>query len=339
MNHSHIKLVASEIAVLWTAYMNDSMAKCILGFMLQHIEDPDIKKGVQIAYNLSLSHLEKLEAIFLNEQYAKPNGFTQRDVNMNAPCLFSDTFCLTYVNHMAKTGLLAYGGFVSMSVREDIREYFIQGLTETSVLYDKTIHIALAKGIYIKPPYIEVPKETDYIDTKKYFSGVKILNNPRPLNSVEISHLFMNVQTNAIGTKLALSFAQTSPTKEVQQFLLRGKDISDKHIKVFSKVLVDNNITVPGSPDVCVSNSTTQTFSDKLIMFHMSLLNAAGTGNYATAAAASQRTDLVLNYERLSLEIGQYAKDGAFLMIQNNWLEQPPGTQDREALAKNKGLK
>ncbi|WP_163100391.1 DUF3231 family protein [Peribacillus alkalitolerans] len=329
MNHSHIKLVASEIAVLWTAYMNDSMSKCVLGFMLQYIEDTEIKKSVKSAYNLSVSHLEKLEAIFLKEEFAKPNGFTQRDVNMSAPCLYSDTFCLTYVNHMAKTGLLAYGGFVSMSVREDIREYFIQGLTETAVLYDKTIHIALSKGIYIKPPYIEVPNETDYIDTKKYFSGVKILNNPRPLNSVEISHLFRNVQTNAIGAKLALSFAQTSPMKEVQHNCLRGKDISDKHIKVFSKVLIDNDITVPGSPDVCISHSTTQTFSDKLIMFHMSLLNSIGMGNYATSAAASQRSDLILSYERLSIEVAQFAKDGAYLMIENNWLEQPPGTKDR----------
>lgn len=35
----------------------------------------------------------------------------------------------------------------------------------------------------------------------------------------------------------------------------------------------------------------------------MSLLSAAGTGNYATAAAASQRTDLAINYERLSLKL------------------------------------
>ncbi|WP_350339534.1 DUF3231 family protein [Cytobacillus horneckiae] len=67
-------------------------------------------------------------------------------------------------------------------------------------------------------------------------------------------------------------------------------------------------------------------------MFHMGMLAAAGTGNYATAAAASQRNDLILNYERLSLEIAQYAKDIANLMIDNEWLEQPPGTMDKEQL-------
>jgi hypothetical protein len=65
-------------------------------------------------------------------------------------------------------------------------------------------------------------------------------------------------------------------------------------------------------------------------------LTAAGTGNYATAAAASQRSDLILNYERFSFEIVQYAKDIAYLMIQNEWLEQPPGTLDKVKLAQQK---
>ncbi|MDL4839232.1 MULTISPECIES: DUF3231 family protein [Bacillaceae] len=52
------------------------------------------------------------------------------------------------------------------------------------------------------------------------------------------------------------------------------------------------------------------------------MLTASGTGDYATATATSQRSDLILNYERFSLEIAQYAKDIVDLMIQNEWLEQ-----------------
>ncbi|SFM13594.1 Protein of unknown function [Gracilibacillus orientalis] len=89
-------------------------------------------------------------------------------------------------------------------------------------------------------------------------------------------------------------------------------------------------------PDFGVSDSTTQTFSDKLMMFHMSLIVSAGVGNYATAAAASQRSDLMVDYERLSLEVSRLAKSGADIMIKNNWFEQPPGTKDREKLARNK---
>ncbi|ASN03884.1 DUF3231 family protein [Virgibacillus necropolis] len=331
-----IHLTSSEIASLWTAYMNDSMSKCILSFMLKYIDDPDIKPAVQSAYNISSDHLDQLLTLFEKEKYAVPNGFTEEDVNMNAPWLFSDTFCLSYINHMAKVGMLGYGGFVAMSAKEEIRNYFIQGLTETATLFNESSEIALSKGINARHPYIEVPKEADYVDSKKYMSGLNPFSNKRPLNAVEISHLYMNVLTNEMGAKLCLSFAQTSPTKEVQDFMLRGKEISQKHTKIFASTLLEDDIQAPHTPDVSISYSTTQTFSDKLLMFHISLISASGIGNYATAAAASQRTDLTVNYERLSLEVARLAKSGADIMIKHNWLEQPPGKKDREKLAKNK---
>lgn len=118
--------------------------------------------------------------------------------------------------------------------------------------------------------------------------------------------------------------------------MLRGKDITQKHIQIFTKALINNDLQPPIQSDVFITDSTTPPFSDKLAMFHMGLLTAAGIGNYATSAAASQRSDLVLNYERLSLEIAQYSKDGADIMIKNEWLEQPPGTLDKKQLSKTK---
>ncbi|MFC7394054.1 DUF3231 family protein [Scopulibacillus cellulosilyticus] len=336
MDENKPHLTSSEIGVLWTAYMNSTMSKCILGFMLKDIQDTDIKPAVQFAYDITTDALDQLLAIFEQEQYAIPNGFTEQDVNMDAPWLFSDFFCLTYINHMARVGLITYAGTLAMSTREDIRNFITQLLIDTSTLYNQSTKIALLKGMNARHPYIEVPKETDYVDSKKYLSGLNPFSSKRPLNAVEMSHLYMNILTNSMGVQLCLAFAQTSPSKDIQNYMLRGKDISNKHIKIFSQVLLDNDIATPRLPDVSVSHSTTRTFSDKLMMFHMSLVSAAGMGNYATAGAASQRSDLVLNYERLSLEIGQFAKDGADIMIKNQWLEQPPGTKDRTKLAKKK---
>ncbi|SFH59195.1 Protein of unknown function [Priestia megaterium] len=336
MNEKKINLTSAEIGCLWTSYMNDSMSKCILSYMLKHLKDPDIQPAIQFAYDIASNHLDQLLTIFEREQYAVPHGFSEQDVNMEAPWLFSDVFCLTYVNHMAKVGMLAYSGFVSMSAREDIRNFYTKGLIDTSTLYNQATDIAISKGVHSRHPYIEVPKEADYIDSKEYLGGLNPFKNKRPLNALEISHLYMNVLTNSMGVKLCISFAQTSLSKEIQDFMLRGKDISNKHIQIFANILLENDIATPRLPDVSVSNSTTKTFSDKLMMFHMSLLSAAGTGNYATGAAASQRNDLAIDYERLSLEIARYAKTGADIMIKHNWLEQPPGTKDREKLARKK---
>lgn len=336
MNDGNIRLTSAEIGSLWTGYMQDSMSQCVLSFMMKHMEDQDIKPAVQYAYDLSANHLEQLRTIFEKDHYAVPNGFTEQDIHMNAPWLFTDTFCLSYVNHMAKVGMIAYSGFVSMSTREDIRHYFTQALNETASLYNQTSEIALSKGINARHPYIEVPKETDYVDSKKYLSGLNPFNDKRPLNAVEISHLYMNILTNTVGVKLCLAFAQTSPSKDVQDFMLRGKEISQKHIKIFVDTFLKDDIDAPHVPDLAVSDSTTKTFSDKLLMYHISLISSSGIGNYATAAAASQRSDLMINYERLSFEVARLAKSGADIMIKHEWLEQPPGIKNRKKLAKHK---
>ncbi|WP_129727451.1 DUF3231 family protein [Ectobacillus funiculus] len=338
MNENRIKLTSSEIAAIWTSYINNSMAKCILSYFLKDVEDEDIRPIVQFIYDTAITNLEKLTHLFKEEALPMPIGFTSEDVNMNAPRLYTDMFMLTYLNHMAKVGLLTYSGYISISARKDVRTHFIKGLEKLSELYDRSSDVALSKGIFVRAPYISYPTTTDYVDSKKYLSGFSLFSKERPLNAIEISHLFMNMQTNLIGSKLAISFAQTSPIENIQQWMLRGRDISKKHVKLFIAILMDNDIQPPMSSDSSITDSTIPPFSDKLTMFHMTLLSTSGMGNYATAAAASQRSDLITNYERLSLEIGQYAKDGANIMIQNSWLEQPPGTLDKEALTKKKNL-
>nr|WP_042149306.1 DUF3231 family protein [Paucisalibacillus sp. EB02] len=333
---TNINLTSGEIASLWTNYMNDSMSKLILNYMLKDIKDNDILPIIQHAHQISTGHLKDLTSIFEKEEFAVPNGFGEEDVNLEAPWLYTDTFCLTYVNHMARVGMVAYSGFLTMCTRQDIRDYYTQALKVTTELYNRTLEIQLVKGINARHPYIIVPKETDYIDSKKYLSGLNPFHEKRPLNAMEISYLYMNIMTNSLGMKLCLSYAQTSPNKEVQEYMLKGKEIAKKHIKIFVDTLMTEDIEAPRLPDISVSDSTTWTFSDKMMMFHISLLMQAGIGNYATAAAASQRSDLMINYERLSLEVAKYSKSGADIMIQNNWLEQPPGTNNRNKLAREK---
>lgn len=336
MTEHQIELTSSEIASLWTNYMNDSMSMCIVGYFLKHVEDEEIKSIVQFSYDLSASHIEKITSIYREEQIPTPTGFTEEDVNMNAPGMYTDTFMLTYINHMSKVGMLGFSGFTSMSARDDIRNYFIEGLKESSELFERSSKVLLSKGLFVRAPYVTYPTKTDYVDSKKYLSGLNPFSNKRPLNMVEISYLYMNIQTNVIGSKIAQSFAQASPVEKIQKWFVRGRDTSQKHIQIFTKILLDNDIQPPVSPDVCITDSTISPFSDKLMMVHMSLLGASGIGNYATAAAASQRSDLILNYERLSLEIAQYSKDGSDILIENAWLEQPPGTKDKDQLTKKK---
>lgn len=336
MTEPIIKLTSSEIASLWASYIQNSMAVQILKYFLNTVEGSEIRAVIEKAHSLADHVVTDINKVFDEEEIPIPEGFSDKDVNLEAPRLYTDSFMLVYINHMSKAGMLGTTGFLSMSARRDIRKFYKEILSEISDLYDESTETLLEKGLYVRSPYIPYPKQKDYVDSRKYLSGLNLFSKRRPLNSVEIAHLHMNIQTNQIGATLSISFAQISPTKEVQKLMLRGKDISEKHIKIFSTTLIDNSTQAPSTSDVAITNSTGEVFSDKLMTFHMGMLTAAGAGNYSTAAAASQRSDLILNYERLSIEVAQYAKEIADLMIANEWLEQPPGTLDKEKLAREK---
>ncbi|TVY07057.1 DUF3231 family protein [Paenibacillus cremeus] len=129
-----------------------------------------------------------------------------------------------------------------------------------------------------------------------------------------------------------MGFSQVVRSNQIREYLKTGKDISSKHVKIFSDTLISNDIPTPMTWDTDVMDSTEPPFSDKLILFHVSLLVVAGTANYAISAAASPRKDIATNYVRLAAEIAIYAERGAKLMIENGWLEEPPQAPDRQAL-------
>ena len=138
---------------------------------------------------------------------------------------------------------------------------------------------------------------------------------------------------------MALSFAQTSPRENIQKWMLQEEEILPKNMfNCLQKCLWITIYNHLYRQKVGSTDSITPPFSDKLTMFFMASLSVLGLGNFATSAATSQRSDLAVNYERLSLEVVQYAKDGADIMIQNGWFEQPPGTLDKEKLINKKEL-
>ena len=56
-------------------------------------------------------------------------------------------------------------------------------------LYDTGADVSLSKGLFVRPSYIPYPTKTDFVDSKKYLSGLNPFTNNRPLNAVEISYL------------------------------------------------------------------------------------------------------------------------------------------------------
>ena len=318
---------------LWTQYVNDSASICLLTYFAEKAEDSEIKPIVEHALRLSEVHIQKIISIFNEENHAIPHGFKiEEDVDLTAPRLYSDSYVLNFVQNMAKVGLTAYSGSLSVAVREDITEFYMECLRETKQLYKMTKDLLLSKGLYIRSPYFPDLEHNEFVKKQRFLWDM--LGEKRPLVALEVSNLYSNLQRNALGAATLIGFSQVAQDKDVKQFFLRGIKIARKHIKSFGSKLEESYLTVPMTWATEITNSTTKTFSDKIMMFYTSGLTGLSIGYYGTGLAQSPRVDLGILYNKLSVDIQLYSEDGANIMIQNKWLEQPPMASDRDELAR-----
>lgn len=328
----NIRLTSSEIAALHENYLGDSMSICVFKHFLATIEDLEIKPLIKHALDIATQHVETIKEIFTRENIAIPFGFTNADVNTNAQRLFSDSFYLSYLKHMGKGGLSIYGFLQPHMFHADLISFYTKCIKSTLELNNEATNLLLKKGLAVRPPYITYPRKAEFVKKQSFISG--FFGDKRPLTGMEITHLYSNIQTNKLGEALAIGFSQVAKSNEVRKYFLRGKEISEKHIGVFGSYLRDDNLPVPMTWNHEVTESKDSPFSDKLMMFHFGLMNFSGVGNYGVSIAASQRSDLGVMYSRLMTEVLKYGEDGANILIDEGWLEQPPLAPDRDALSK-----
>jgi hypothetical protein len=332
---SQIRLTAGEIAQLWIQYLNDSSSICVLSFFLEKAEDDEIKPIIKFALDLSKSHIEKITAILTEEKNVVPYGFSiKEDVDITAPRLYSDSFVLNFIHQMSKIGLTTYSASVATSVRDDIKTYYMDCLTETMELYKISTDLLLSKGLFIRSPNLPNLEKVEFV--KKQWFMLDVLGEKRPLIAAEVDNLYANLQRNALGVAALTGFSQVSQDKDVKQFFLKGLEIGNKHIKLFRAMLEESKLPAPMGWDSEITNSTAYTFSDKLMAFFTSGLISLSIGYYGTAISQSPRGDISAMYNRLSLEVQMYAEDGANIMIKNGWMEQPPMASDRDELVREK---
>lgn len=331
MKISHnANLTSSEQANLWNTYIADTLSLCILKHFLATNHTPEI--GTILKYGISISedHIQEITTIFSSENIPIPHGFNEKDVDLNAPKLWSDTYYLRYLEYMGRTGLSTYSLAKSIATRKDIRVLFKKWIDQTDQLFDMVTDLSLEKGVYIRPPYTAYPTEVSYVDDERFLGG--FVGEKRPLLNVEIAHLGTNIEVNNVGKTLLLGFSQVAQSKKLREYFKKGYDIGVKHASVFLDLLKKNNTSYPSSWDGEVTTSTRSPFSDKLLLFHTNMIGAVGLADYGTALSASLRKDLGLSYSRLIAETAQYGNEGAKLLINNGWMEKPPSTIDRKKL-------
>ncbi len=287
-----------------------------------------------MALELAESHVVKIEEFFKGEDYPVPHGFTEDDVNVKAPRLFQDPFYLHYLYIMTLQGLTGYGLSVSTSIREDVRKYYIECNTETMMLFEKTLDAMLKKGIYNRPPVLSSPGSNDFVKQQGFLTGW--LGERRPLTAMEISDITFNMNKMNLHVALKVGFSQVAKSDKFRKYSNRGAKISNKQIKEFQNIFHEEKLNFPMSLESYVTDSTEAPFSDKLMMYQIQLSTQIAIAFYGTALSVNSRRDLGAKYVMFTEELAKFAEDGANLMIENGWLEQPPLATDRRHLSRGK---
>lgn len=326
------KLTSAEIGKLWVVYMGNSMSICVLSYFLNHVEDTDIKGVVQKALNMSKDFMDKISQVFNEEGIPIPIGFTEDDVNVDAPRLFADQFYLHYLKYLGKAGLSIYSTAIPLMIREDVRELVIYMDKKTIELVKELNEQLGQKGYLVRAPIIPIPPGNSFVQKQEYLNG--FLGDLRPLHALEITHIHDNIENNVTSKCLLIGFSQVAHSKKSREFFLRGKDITMNHIEKCTEKLHKENLPAHPILDDLVEVSTIAPFSDKLMISHKIDMFSMKIRSYSNALSLNGRRDIGAMYGKFVLDVGRYVEDATNIMIDKGWMEEPPHAVDRNELAK-----
>jgi len=319
---TQIPLISSEIAGLWNAYMSESLIVRVLSYFVNKVEDEETRVLLQETLDKSHQHLLEITNLFNQAGLPIPDAFNDNDVNINAPRLFSDSFYLLYLSFMSRIAMHNYTLILNEIARPDIRNYFTQRINDSTDLYNKSADLRLTRGIFIKAPFVEVTKKVQYIRSQSFLMG--LFGKKRPLLLNEVTQLFGINFSNIVGRAISTGFGQVSKNEKIYNYFFEGMGISSKIIGELTQVFTVENIPIPSTSDSFVTDSTVAPFSEKLMLTHMLVLAASSVGSLGMAVSESVRVDLYAMYIKYTAQIMKYGQKGTKLMIDHEWLEQPP---------------
>jgi len=329
-DYTKIPLVSSEITGIWNSYMGENLLICKLKYYLNRVEDSEARDLMKSTLELSNQRVKVLTDLFNQEKIPIPQGFNDNDVDINAPRLFTDAFYLQYMGYASRVAMQNYTLILNNIARSDVRDYFSKCIQEYVDLYNMSAELRLSKGIFIRAPHVEVPKEVQYIKKESFM--LDFFGEKRPLLTLEITHIFSIASASIIRGAQLIGFAQVSKDKKVSDYMLRGNEMATKHNNAFNSILADEGIPIPSSSDLYVTQSKISPFSDKLMLSKVIIMCAEKIESLGSALAEIRRSDLQAMCIKFTDDVMKYTKDGEDIMIENGWSEQPPQAIKHENL-------
>ncbi|GAA3314754.1 hypothetical protein GCM10020331_008100 [Ectobacillus funiculus] len=99
---------------------------------------------------------------------------------------------------------------------------------------DQIKEILLNKGFIIKPPIIPVPEKKLNLFIRTFFKW--FLGHVRPMQALEIIHLYDNIENGVASKALIMAFAQVAKKmKKIRDLFERGRNLTHSNLERYMK--------------------------------------------------------------------------------------------------------
>jgi hypothetical protein len=327
-----VQLTSTELGSLWMTYQSTSA----MLVMFDLIKDYTIDTGARNILSSYITEAQNIKNqivnVFNDEKVVIPIGFDERDIIRNAPPLFDDIFNIMLLRQMVKLNFAHSAVFSAMSYMKEAHDILKLNYDVADKYYVMTTNYLLEKGVLAKPPYVTMPKRVEFIEDKSYMSGFNIFSSKRTLNTIEVGYISQAIEANIFGMQLLSGFAQVAREDEVKKYFAEGKELAKTNIEKLSNVLLESDIQPPSTWAGKATDSTNSPFSDKIMMYILSLFTSTAIGYNALGTSFSMRSDLHTKLALIASSTFSYSKKGGKLMISHKWMEEPPQMEDRNQL-------
>ncbi len=329
-------ITSSELGTLWLTYQQKTMIMRMLEYFIEKADDEKAKKIMTDLYNEIDPYVKKMTEVFQVEGAVIPIGFTSEDVRKEVPSLYDNGFDMMFIRLMKEISMGMHTLNIAMSYREDIVMFYKELTAITQKYYHLCTKYLIEKGMIARSPYVSMPKAVEFVKDVNYLDGLVLhpFSEKRTLNTVEVAHIYHAIESNVTGIQLITGFAQCAEKPEVRKYFIKGAELAKSIVKELSELLLEKGINTPSPSGGNATRSTIAPFSDKMMMYCISLYCSFSIGGNSLGTAFSLRNDLPAKFTVFIKDIFEYAHEGAILMIKNGWMEEPPQMEERKELVK-----
>lgn len=316
------RLSASELANLWGTNYSNSMMSVLIPYYLTHTKDQTIGELLKKALTYSEQILNETKKYLEQEEHPLPIGFTDEDVDLNGPKVFTDEFHLLLLNTQALYGQTVYSLGISTAFRADIRNFFKQSLNMAVDLFDQSMDLIIQKGLH-RPVILAPTYEKAGFVEKTSFIG-NLFGEDRPLTVMEMNNLVMNLKRAAVAAAFAKAVIPCVTSTEIRDYLIKGKNLAIAHVDTWQKFLSENGIANFPTWENEIIEVHLSPMSEKIIFAKWGQFVQAAVGRYGTSLATCQRRDIGAQYAKIIAETAFYGDEGTKIGINHGIIEQIP---------------